>query len=100
MENWIWVNTPKVAEVLSWSGDKALYSWLQENGWLDANAEKPHPPKEAMEAVLKQNRRKPVAYMFKEIADSVSYRRCTDPAFQKMLAMLKVWFCPPNTDEP
>lgn len=92
VENWMWVNSPRVADALKWEGDEPLYDWLKNNGWLTENADKPERPKEAMEAVLKKTKKARSASIYNQIASSTSFTKCKDEAFLKMVHVLKIWF--------
>lgn len=94
IENWIWVNSANMSKELNWSESKALYAWLQENGWRDEQASKPTRPKEALEAVLRKTRKPRSASIYKNIAEKVSFTKCEDPAFLKLLEKMQLWFSP------
>lgn len=92
VENWIWINSPHVAQSFGWKESVSLFDWLTINGFLEAGAVKPGRPKEAMEAVLRKNRRPRSASIYRVIAEQVSWKRCTDEAFLKMIRVLTKWF--------
>lgn len=94
VENWIWMNSPRVYSALNWKDDEPLYDWLKKNGWLAENADKPERPKEAMETVLKKTQKARSASIYNQIASSASFANCKDGAFLKMIAVLKQWFIP------
>jgi hypothetical protein len=94
VENWMWVNSPAVSKALNWKEPQALYDWLSENGWSQKDASKPNRPKEAIEAVLKRTKKARSSSIYKNIAENVSFRRCEDAAFLKLLATLREWFNP------
>lgn len=94
IENWIWVNSANMSKELNWNEAKALYAWLQENGWRDEQASKPTRPKEALEAVLRKTRKPRSASIYKNIAEKVSFTKCEDPAFLKLLEKMQLWFSP------
>lgn len=96
VENWMWINSPHVTQALEWKGSASLFDWLTANGFLETGAAKPGRPKEAMEAVLRKNRRPRSAAIYKAIAEQVSWKRCTDPAFLKMIQVLTQWFTTGN----
>ncbi|MEK7253640.1 MAG: hypothetical protein AAB316_02775 [Bacteroidota bacterium] len=92
IENWMWLNSPHVSKALNWEESQSLYAWLVENGWRRENASKPDRPKEAMETVLKKTRKPRSASIYKSIAENVSFSKCEDQAFLKLLDKLKTWF--------
>ncbi len=92
VENWIWINSPRVVEALGWYDEIPLYDWLKSNEWLMGDMDKPRRPKEAMEAVLRKTRKARSASIYRQIATGASFKNCTDPAFHKLLDALKKWF--------
>lgn len=97
IENWIWIDTPKVADTLHWRDEQGLYDWLRKNAWLHENEHKPRRPKEALQAVLRRNKKPRSASIYSDIAKSVSFKNCKDPAFLKMMHYLKIWFTPADS---
>lgn len=95
LEVWVWSDSPHVATALRWSGDQAsLREWLVQSGYLQEGQLKPQRPKEAVEDVLKLSRTPRSSSIYREIADQVSFQRCTDPALVKLRTVLKQWFPP------
>jgi len=93
LEIWVWSDSPEVDRIMGWSGRiPALRDWLVDEGFLDTREGKPGRPKESFRAALKEKRKQPSAALFKQMAESVSFRRCTDRAFQKLTAKLREWF--------
>ena len=99
VENWIWMNSPRVSNALNWKDDEPLYDWLKKNAWLTENADKPERPKEAMETVLRKTRKARSASIYNQIAGSASFANCKDEAFLKMISILKNWFIPQEPTE-
>lgn len=96
LESWVWSDSPEVDEALGWGGrSPALRPWLTEKGFLQQSERKPDRPKEAVEAALRFVRKPRSSAIYRELAESVSFRRCIDPAFQKLVTTLQTWF-PPN----
>lgn len=52
LENWIWVKSPRLAEIINWDNIQSLYQWLTDQNYLSDGKEKPVSPKEAFEKVL------------------------------------------------
>ncbi len=92
IENWVWVNSVSMSKELNWNESKALYAWLEENGWRNEKASKPTRPKEALEAVLRKTKKPRSASIYKNIAKNVSFLKCEDPAFLKLIDKMKSWF--------
>jgi len=96
LEMWVWSDSPEVDRALGWMGrSPALRSWLNEKGFLQQSERKPDRPKEAVEAALRFVRKPRSSAIYRELAESVSFRRCIDPAFQTLVTTLQTWF-PPN----
>jgi hypothetical protein len=95
LENWVWSDSPHVRTVLGWTDPTTdLSAWLQTHNFLLLPNGKPHRPKEAMLATLRAMRKAPSAALFKQLASKVSFNRCTDEAFIKLLSTLRRWFPP------
>jgi hypothetical protein len=96
LEAWLWSDSPHVAAALRWSAanvpNTSLEQWLVQAGHLEVNQRKPRRPKEAVEAVLELSKTPPSSSIFREIAERVSFQRCTDPAFLKLRSVLARWF--------
>jgi hypothetical protein len=93
LEIWMWSDSSEVDQVLGWTGrHPALRDWIQEQGLTDKPGLKPSDPKEAYHRSLREVRRAVSASHFKEMAKSVSFRRCVDPSFTQFVAVLKGWF--------
>ena len=92
LENWVWVNETWVKRSVAWEQEMGVYDWLHKNNWKTIEKSKPDNPKEAFEAVLKHCRTPRSSSIYHEISTNASYQQCKDPAFQKMLNQLKVWF--------
>jgi len=93
LENWVWSDSPEVDKALGWAGrTPALRAWLAENQFLRQAGMKPDRPKEAVEAVLRLAPRPRSSAIYRELAETVSFRRCVDPAFLKLRTTLNSWF--------
>jgi hypothetical protein len=93
LETWVWSDSPEVDKTLGWA-ERApgLRRWLREQGLWSADAAKPHDPKMAMVRALKAAGRRRSPAIFRQLAERVSLRRCSDPAFIKLTATLQRWF--------
>jgi hypothetical protein len=93
LEAWVWSDSPQVLTVLGWRSDlRSLREWLEERKYVAPEVPKPHRPKEAMQAILRLNKKPQSASLFQELARTVSLDRCQDQAFQKLKETLVSWF--------
>jgi len=96
LEAWVWSDSPHVPTVLGWTAPAAdLHTWLQAHNFALLPNRKPVRPKEAMLATLRAMRKPPSAALFQQLASQVSFTRCTDDAFLKLLTTLRRWFASP-----
>ena len=99
LENWVWVDSPHVDDVLGWRGrGPGLWEWLRQKGMLPPDAPKPVRPKEAVEEALRVARKPRSSSLYRNLAEHVTLETCTDPAFQKFRDTIVSWFSagPPN----
>lgn len=93
LENWFWSDSPEVESVLGWKGkNPPLRRWLEEKKFLTGNSVKPSHPKEAVESALRIVNKPWSSSIFHRLAQSVSLKRCQDPAFLKLKEKLYQWF--------
>jgi hypothetical protein len=93
LESWVWSDSPKVDEVLGWSGAQPdLRQWLINAGYVNARNEKPVRPKEAFDAALRVVKQPRSATIFKKLGQSVSLNRCQDISFARLKESLRIWF--------
>lgn len=93
LESWVWSDSPHVASELGWTaGMRDLRVWLEGHGFWRVAAAKPTRPKEAMEAVLRYNKKQRSSSVFRRLAEKVSFKRCTDRSFLKLTGCLQRWF--------
>ncbi len=91
LEIWVWSSSPEVEKILGQTMAE-IRSLGEKRNWWTKGSPKPHRPKELMEAVLRQGRKKPSAAIFKRLAAQVSLRRCQDTSFQELKQKLQAWF--------
>ena len=97
LEAWLWSDSPHVEVVLGWAGrTPSLRSWLIERNLLATGAVKPQRPKEAAERALRQVWKPRSSALYGELARKVSFQRCEDPSFRRMVEILRGWF--PRSD--
>ena len=93
LETWVWSDSPHVEGIMGWRGRRpSLRRWLTEQGWLRENEVKPLRPKEAFQTALREARRPRSASLYRQIAERVSLRHCTDRSFQEFNQVLHDWF--------
>ncbi len=92
IENWIWLDHPIVGHAIGWEKSESLYTWARKNGKITSESYKPERPKETFEEVLRMSNTPKSSAIYKKIATVVSYKRCNDPAFQKVISTLQKWF--------
>ncbi len=92
LENWIWIKSRKLAEVINWKNTESLYQWLAEQGYMDSNSLKPNSPKEAFEKALYISKKRRSSSIYKQIASQVSFKSCSDLAFLKLKETITNWF--------
>lgn len=93
LEAWIWGDYRNVKDVMGW-GNRIpdLRPWLIGQGWLKNERTKPHRPKEAFVAALRESRKPRSASLYEQIASKVSLRRCQDASFLRFKTVLQAWF--------
>jgi len=96
IEAWVWADSPHVARILGWSDDREFRSWLNSEGLMKSSTPKPADPKNAMQAALRHVRKKTSSSIFKQLAEKVAFKGCTDRSFEKFVSTLRRWF-PPET---
>ncbi|WP_423128800.1 methylation-associated defense system protein MAD4 [Gaoshiqia sp. Z1-71] len=92
LENWIWVKSQRLAQIINWSDIDKLYDWLKSNNFVLNESNKPSSPKEAFEKALYISKKKRSSSIYAEIASQVSFKHCTDQSFNKLIDCIKIWF--------
>lgn len=93
LEAWVWSDSPHVDRALKWTkGRPQLEVWLAQNGFSRPGQQKPHLPKKAVQKLLSLSKTPPSPSIYRELAEQVSFKRCTDPAFLKLKQVLQHWF--------
>lgn len=92
-EIWVWIDSPHIASALGWSGDFSnLKDWLTRKGLWEQNNVKPKRPKEAVEASLRNKGIPRSSSIYYEIGHKVSFKKCQDQSFKRLLTILQKWF--------
>lgn len=93
LEAWVWSSSPHVEECLGWRNQPVpLRQWLLDQGHLHHGESKPRRPKKAMEDALYISRTPRSSAIYRHMAETVSWRGCTDRAFLKFRRTMQEWF--------
>ncbi len=93
LEAWVWSESPHVDSVLGWPcRDRNLRAWLVDQGFLEPGNPKPLRPKKAVQAALRQSRRRRSSALYRELAKKARFSHCKDASFAKFLWTLRSWF--------
>jgi hypothetical protein len=92
LENWIWVKSNRLPRLMGWDGRAHLQDWLAQRNFIHPDHPKPWPPKEAMEAAMREKRKSRTSAHYADLAQNASFRGCTDQAFLKFKRLLVQWF--------
>lgn len=93
LEVWVWSDSPEVEHALGWNGkNPGLRDWLHKKGLWTDKSKKPPDPKKAVELALREMRKPRSSSIYKNLAQKVSFKRCEDPAFEKLCKKLTEWF--------
>ncbi|MCL6634881.1 MAG: hypothetical protein K6T29_03830 [Peptococcaceae bacterium] len=93
LEVWVWSNSPYVDQTLGWSErNPDLRTWLFKEQLIPGREAKPARPKKALELALRQAGKARSSSLFYQLASVVSLKRCTNPAFNKLMTTLQNWF--------
>jgi len=95
LEVWVWSDSPEVAAILGWTGHQpTLAQWLDQQGHCALGQGKPQKAKLALDDALRLSGKRRSSAIFRQLAERVSLRRCTDPALLKFKTLLQTWFAP------
>jgi hypothetical protein len=98
LETWVWSDSPQVDRCIGWEGRTPdLRSWLKQQKFVREGQIKPDAPKEALEQALQVVRKPRSSNIYRQIAETVSLNRCTDPSFLLLRQTLTSWFSPENS---
>ncbi len=93
LEIWVWSDSPEVEQALGWKGkNPGLRSWLEKKELWTDKSKKPSDPKKAVELALREVRKPRSSSIYQNLAEKVSFKRCEDPAFEKLCKKLTEWF--------
>lgn len=92
LEVWILQDNANVETALRFKQDISLRQWLEKRGLWDVASPKPADPKKAVEAILKASKTPRSSAIYKQITNTISVKRCLDPAFQLLCQTMQQWF--------
>lgn len=93
LEAWVFSDSPHVANTLGWSGTtEEMRNSLQIAGLWPHDLPKPPDPKQAMERLVRKAGVPRSSSLYRRLASRVSFQRCQDPAFLRLLDTLREWF--------
>ena len=93
LEAWIWNESPNVDMVAGWHGrSPTLREWLVAQGLLREGKPKPHDPKQAFHAALREAGMARSASLYRQLAEKVSLQTCEDRSFNELKSTLMAWF--------
>jgi hypothetical protein len=90
LEIWVWSDSPYVAKCLGWDNG-ALKTFLSTQA-TRPGTRKPADPKKVFGEVIKKGHTANSSSTFSKLADSIGFKKCTDPAFTELKDILKCWF--------
>jgi hypothetical protein len=93
LEAWLWDQTCQVNQVFDWPGGvDELKRWMRAQSFAQARHAKPRRPKEAFDAALAARRIPHSSALFRQLAKTMKFQDCQDPAFRKLVMTLQLWF--------
>ena len=92
LEQWIWQDSPVLAEELRMHAPHGLKAVLTQRGLWPEEATKPPLPKDLFIQLRRENNVKLSSSVFKRIAARVPVGLCVDSEFRRLVAQLQAWF--------
>ncbi|ROM87185.1 MULTISPECIES: methylation-associated defense system protein MAD4 [Pseudomonas] len=92
LEQWIWQDSPVLADELRIAAPDGLKVALGERGLWPQNVAKPPSPKELFIQLRRENNVKLSSSVFKRIAANVPIAACQDSEFLRLVSQLQLWF--------
>ncbi len=93
---WLWGADSVLRDVLRWPLHGSVRTWLQAQGFMFDAQGKPEQPKDTIEALVRFCRMPRSSALYEKITARISLRRCGDPAFGRLRAVLQNWFAMPD----
>jgi hypothetical protein len=93
LENWAWTPSAVLDDVLGWANNCELKTWVKsKTKFWRSGLPKPERPKEALDAALKEARKRHSPAVFEDIAKNAPVSKCVDASFLKFKDVLQQWF--------
>lgn len=89
---WLWGADVVLREALFWPQHGSIREWLLAKGFEFNADNKPLRPKEALDAMRLVHKRPRSSALYEKITSRISLQNCTDTAFRRLRAQLKLWF--------
>ena len=96
LEAWVFSTSPHVAKILGWPSNQDLRFFLTSSDLWMPEEPKPSDPKAALEAALGQKRIPRSSSIYRQLAERVGTKSCTDRSFVRLKSLLKGWFPQPR----
>lgn len=96
LEAWVFSTSPHVAKILGWPSNQDLRSFLTSSDLWMPEEPKPNDPKVALETALRRRQIPRSPSIYRQLAERVSTRSCTDRSFVRLKSLLKGWFPQPR----
>ena len=96
LEAWVFSTSPHVANILGWPSNQDLRFFLTSSDLWIPEESKPSDPKAALEAALVQKRIPRSSSIYRQLAERVGTKSCTDRSFVRLKSLLKGWFPQPR----
>lgn len=94
LEIWMWGAENAIKEVFNWNQPIGIRKWIESQGYEVMSNGKPARPKEALQSVMRVQRKPLSSALYYEISRRISLRKCADPAFVRLREQLLEWFGP------
>ena len=92
LEAWVFSISPHVAKVLGWPSNERLRSTLASAKLWRAGQPKPSDPKTALEEALRRRQIPRSSSIYRQLAERVGTKSCTDRSFVRLKSLLNAWF--------
>ena len=91
LEIWVWSRSPHVPKMFGTTW-QTIRNLGRRKGYWRADATKPSHPKELLEAVLRDTRKRRSSALFARLAGQVGLKTCQEKSFCRFRATLQQWF--------
>lgn len=98
VDGWLWGSDNTLAQILGWSREQSVRAWLKDRDFAFNGNHKPERPKEAIEAVLREQRIPRSSSLYESITSRLSVNTCVDPAAVRLRHWLREKFGNSGTD--